>query len=319
MKSYYEILGVKKDATTEEIKRAYRKLVKKFHPDANKHSDSAKEQFQEISEAYQVLSNEESRKQYDSWGHAAYNRYASQTSRQTQYKDNEYSKENGHCGACQGGKREKESEPPPRSVRVAVSMTYQEILTGAVKSVEVHFHESCSACSGRKDASLEDQQEKCPHCHGKGYVEQKRWVKVRIPARTYEKCFYFLDDVLCEGEEAIPRKNIVVIVLLKEQKGFERRNYHLYSVQQVSYMAMVLGGEVELPTIEGMVTYHLEPGTKNGARIRLPEKGLWMPPKIGNRGDQYVTLQVEIPRELSARQKAALQAFWDTMKEGQAD
>ena len=84
-------------------------------------------------------------------------------------------------------------------------MSYQEILTGAVKSVEVRYRESCSFCSGKQEASLEDLEEKCPNCHGKGYVEQKRWVQVRIPARTYEKCFYFLDDVLCEGEKEIPQ------------------------------------------------------------------------------------------------------------------
>lgn len=80
-------------------------------------------------------------------------------------------------------------------------------------------------------------------------------------------------------------------------------------------MAMALGGEIEIPTIEGMTKYYLEPGTRNGARIRLAGQGLWMPPKIGNRGDLYVTLLVEVPKKLNARQRAALQAFWDTMPE----
>ena len=83
-------------------------------------------------------------------------------------------------------------------------------------------------------------------------------------------------------------------------------------------MAMALGGEIEIPTIEGMTKYQLEPGTRNGARIRLAGQGLWMPPKIGNRGDLYVTLQVEVPRKLNEKQRAALQAFWDTMEEEDA-
>ena len=311
MKNYYEILGVSRDASQEEIKHAYRKLVKKFHPDANKHSEKAKEQFQEISEAYQVLSNEESRKQYDSWGHETYRKYAGHTNRQTWDEAEEYTKENGHCGACQNRKDEREEGPPPRSVRVAVKLSYQEVLTGAVKSVELSLREPCSACGGQQESAVE----KCQECHGKGYVERKRWVKVRIPARTYERCYYPLDEVLCEEEDEVSQKNIVVIVLLKDQKGFERKNYHLYSVQQVSYMAMTLGGEIEVPTIEGIVKYRLEPGTRNGSHIRLAGKGLWMPPKVGNRGDQYVTLQVEVPKTLTFRQKAALQAFWDTMRE----
>lgn len=310
MKNYYEILGVKRDATPEEIKHAYRNLVKKFHPDANTQSAEAKEQFQEISEAYQVLSNEESRKQYDSWGHTAYRKYAGRANRYTWQEDEDYSRENGHCGACQT-KKEAEDEPPPHSVRVAVKMSYQELFTGAVKSVKVPLQEPCGSCNGEQGTS----PEKCRVCHGKGYVERKQRVKVRIPARTYERCFYPLADVLCEEEENIFPENIIIIVLLKDQKGFERKNYHLYSTQQVSYMAMALGGEIEIPTIEGVTKYHLEPGTRNGARIRLAGQGLWMPPKIGNRGDLYVTLQVEVPKKLNARQRAALQAFWDTMQE----
>lgn len=177
--------------------------------------------------------------------------------------------------------------------------------------MEVPLQEPCGSCNGEQGAN----SEKCRVCHGKGYVERKQRVKVRIPARTYERCFYPLVDVLCEGEEHIFPDNIIIIVLLKDQKGFERKNYHLYSTQQVSYMAMALGGEIEIPTIGGVTKYHLEPGTRNGARIRLAGQGLWMPPKIGNRGDLYVTLQVEVPKKLNAKQRAALQAFWDTMRE----
>ena len=310
MKNYYEILGVRREATTEEIKRAYRNLVKKFHPDANQDLNEAKELFQEISEAYKVLSDEESRKQYDSWGHTTYQKYAGHAGWQTGHENSEYSSENGHCGACQGKRDEKENEPPPQSVRVAVNMSYQEVLTGAVKSVEIVLRDPCHSCGGQSTALG-----KCQVCHGKGYVERKRWVKVRIPSRTYDKCFYPLEDVICEGEEKIPQNNMVVIVLLNDQKEFERKNYHLYSVQQVSYMVMALGGEIEIPSIEGVVKYFLDPGTRNGARIRLAGMGLWMPPKIGNRGDQYVTLQVEVPKKLNSRQKAALEAFWGTMKE----
>lgn len=313
MKNYYEILGVKRDAALEEIKHAYRNLVKKFHPDANNYSEEAKEQFQEISEAYQALSNEESRKQYDSWGHTAYRRYAGRANRYTRQEDEDYSRESGHCGACQT-KKEEEDEPPPHSIRVAVKMSYQELFTGAVKSVEVPLQELCSSCSGEQTSA----SEKCRVCHGKGYVERKQRVKVRIPARTYERCFYPLADVLCEEEENIFPENIIIIVLLKDQKGFERKNYHLYSTQQVSYMAMALGGEIEIPTIEGVAKYRLEPGTRNGARIRLAGQGLWMPPKIGNRGDLYITLQVEVPRKLNEKQRAALQAFWNTMQEESA-
>lgn len=286
MKDYYQILGVRRTASMAEIKKAYRRLAKKFHPDSNDNQDSVKKIFQEITEAYQVLSDEESRKRYDAWGHETYTRTAGRAAWETNYREPKEAGEDGHCGACERTKtaREYEDEPPPCVVRTAVHLSYQEVLTGAEKTVELRL---------KKES-------------GEIYI---RAVKVRIPARSYSNCYYFLDDVICGGEEAVTQKNIVVIVLLDEQPGYRRQSYHLYSTKKVDFTDLALGGVIEIDTIEGPLRYVLAPGTQNGTRICLKGKGLWMPPKIGNRGDQYVTLEVQIPGKLNPGQIAALEAF----------
>lgn len=350
LKDYYQILGVSRDAGPEEIKRAYRALAKKYHPDENKDKENVKQRFQEITEAYKVLSDPEARKQYNAWGHAAYRKYASGSGSTYAY-DGGYGSGydgdghcgacgghgeeghggDGHCGACGGhgeeghggdghcgacghhGKKQKPEEPAPGSIRTAVRLTYQEVLTGAVKEAEIYVREVCRHCSGGTLQGLEDKEQKCPYCKGRGYLQKKRKVKVKLPPRCYSGRFFMLDDVLCEGQK-VEQKNIVVIVLLEEQEGFERKDFHLYSTKMVSFVDMVLGGEIEIPTIEGNMVYRLKPGTQNGSTVRLPGKGLWMPPMVGNRGDQYVTLQVEIPKHLTETQEKALRTFGDTMR-----
>ncbi len=343
MKNYYQILGVKRDASQDEIKKAYRALAKKYHPDANENKEEVEKIFQEITMAYKVLSDPGARKQYNTWGHETYTRYAYQTGRSTD-SGHAHFHEDGHCGACGGGHshedghcgacgehahedghcgacdehnpryhRPKEEEPAPRSIRSSVYLSYQEMLTGAVKETEITERIPCTHCGQGGQGDLEDKSQKCPYCYGKGYIDRKRKVKVNIPPRCYSGCFFPLQDVLCEGEE-VKQDNIVVLVFLSEQDGYERRDYHLYSTKKVNYTDMVLGGEIELSTIEGSIRYILKPATRNGARIRLQGKGLWMPPTLGNRGDQYVTLQVEIPSDLTVRQKEALQAFREAMK-----
>lgn len=342
MKNYYEILGVSRDASQEEIKKAYRALAKKYHPDekGNRNDQEANRIFQEITEAYQVLSDPKAREQYNTWGHQAYRDYASRTGRTSHSHAHGHGGEEGHCGACGGhdgaeghcgacgghdgedghcgacgehAKKQKEKGPAPGSVRTAVYLTYQEVLTGAEKEVEISYREPCPWCSGKIDRELKDKKRKCPHCWDRGYIRKTRMVKIKLPPRCYKGQFFLLKDVLCEGEK-VDQKNIVVIVLLREQEGYERRDYHLFSVKKVSYVDMVLGGEIEIPTIEGTVTYRLKPGTQSGSQIRLTGKGLWMPPKVGNRGNQYVTLQVEIPKKLTEAQEKALRAFGDTMR-----
>lgn len=333
MKDYYQILGVKRNASQEEIKKAYRILAKKYHPDSSGNKDEMKKIFQEITAAYKVLSNPEERKKYNAWGHDTYTKHSFGSN--TYYEDahNEncgghghenghcgscqgHGHENGHCGACDGHRHEHSHEKEPEShfVRTSVRLTYQEVLTGAKKTAEIYEQKLCRHCKGTNRDVLQDKHGKCPYCGGRGYIKEKRQISVKLPPRCYEGRFFMLKDILCEGEK-VEQENIVVRILLEENKAYERTEYHLHSVKKVSFVDMALGGEIDIPTLEGDIKYVLKPGTRNGFRIRLAGKGLWMPPKVGQRGDQYVTLEVEIPGALSKIQEEALRAFADTMKE----
>lgn len=349
MKSYYEILGVSEDATQEEIKSAYRKLAKKYHPDSKDDDPTAKARFQEISEAYAALSDPELRRKYDYMGHEAFQKTNNHTT--------DYETEDGHCGACDLGRKKEEEGPPPKSIRMAVHLTLDETLREVVKPVVFYTKEPCPRCQG-EDADIEYVEcpvcegkgrrvqfesswgyktrkevfcntcrgkgkipkEICPKCHGLGYQEKKWEFEVKVPAGSYERQYFFLEDIVCSGKEKIDQiacedKNLIVVVLLDEDPRFERKGYHLYATADVDYATLVLGGPVKVPTVEGDVWYTIPEGTQMNERIRLVNRGLIRPKKMGGRGDQYITLKIKIPRDLTERQKQALRAFRETLLE----
>lgn len=349
MKSYYEILGVSEDATQEEIKSAYRKLAKKYHPDSKDDDPTAKARFQEISEAYAALSDPELRRKYDYMGHEAFQKTNNHTT--------DYETEDGHCGACDLGRKKEEEGPPPKSIRMAVHLTLDETLREVVKPVVFYTKEPCPRCQG-EDADIEYVEcpvcegkgrrvqfesswgyktrkevfcntcrgkgkipkEICPECHGLGYQEKKWEFEVKVPAGSYERQYFFLEDIVCSGKEKIDQiaredKNLIVVVLLDEDPRFERKGYHLYATADVDYATLVLGGPVKVPTVEGDVWYTIPEGTQMNVRIRLVNRGLIRPKKMGGRGDQYITLKIKIPQDLTERQKQALRAFRETLLE----
>lgn len=354
MGSYYEILGVEPDATQDEIKRAYRKLAKKYHPDSKDSDPESNAKFQEISEAYATLSDPEQRRKYDYLGHETY-RQANSTAKSRPFDEET---EDGHCGACDLGRKKKEEEgPPPKSIRIAVHLTLPETLHEVEKTVTFYIREPCPRCQGentdiqyvecpvcngkgrrmdfevswgfksRREVFCNTCRGKgkipkqiCPECSGLGYVE-KRWdFQVRIPPGSYERQYFFLRDIVCCEKEEVDKvscdgKNLIVVVLLDDTSQFERKGYHLYSSCDVDYTTMVLGGKIKIPTIEGEVWHEVPEGMQVGGRIRLLNKGLIRPKKMGGRGDQYVTLNIRIPQKLSFRQKEALREYQKTLQE----
>ena len=353
MKNYYEILGVKPDATQEEIKKAYRKLAKQYHPDSKECDSEDNARFQEISEAYGVLSDAEQRRKYDYMGHEAY----AGSSRRSSSAD--YETEDGHCGACEHGRKKKEEDegPPPQSIRIAVYLTLKETLKEVVKPVSFNIKEDCPRCQG-EDAEIPYTQcpvcdgtgrriqyvsnwghkvgrevfcntcrgkgkiprEICPDCHGLGYIEKKWEFQVKIPPGSYERQYFFLRDIVCEDKEGVDKvpcgdKNLIVVVLVNDDPMFERKGYHLYTTCEVDYTTLVLGGKIKSTTIEGDIWHEIPEGMQTTGRLQLLNRGLIRPKKIGGRGDQYVNLSVRIPSDLTPRQKQALEEFRRTMVE----
>ncbi len=354
MRNYYQILGIRFNASQSEIKKAYRNLIKKYHPDVIKNSKSDRKKLQEIMEAYKVLSNEKERKRYDEWGHDGYLKHGKWLFREQSYSytshynenhshdhshshshgecsgdcancsnsgDHEHSHEDGHCGACGNRGPAKQKKPGPGTLRSSIYLTYEETFMGVDKTVEISVRIPCTHCQGKVSVPDQRSGSKCPYCMGMGYIKKKFQVRVSLPPRTYEGCFFPLEQIIHDSEKerlfaegVTTIKNIVVIVLLKDHPGYLRQSCHLYSGKLVDYTDMVLGGTIQIDTIEGTAPYTLPPGTKDGTRIRLEGRGLWMPPNVGNRGDLHVTLRVDIPQKLTPRQEALLQAFREALK-----
>ena len=330
MKNYYDILGVSKKARPEDIKAAYRKLARKYHPDTNGDDEKAKEAFQEIQQAYEVLSNPHKRKTYDYYGHAAYKK-----SYYAQHKDDGYAwqddaddedmhcgacdhehgdgghcgacdgqghghshtRKDGHCGACEEGYEEEEEDtgPPPNSIRIAVWLELEECLKETTKEL-IYTEQNCT---------VDEEAIK------KGNI--KDWkIKVTIPARSYEHKYYNLSQVMEESEPfyqyaaAHPSKYFIVIILYRDKPGFIRQDYHLYTDLEVSYTTLALGGEENITGIDGVFPVTIPPGTDIDTRIRIPNRGMVCPPTVGVRGDLYAVLRIKVPKELTPEQTELL-------------
>lgn len=281
MKNYFEILGVSRNATTPEIRAAYRKLAKKYHPDASDNSSESAERFREISEAYRVLSDEAERERYQRMGHSAY-------TSQTDFTRNAYHSEDEdlHCGRCKKQKEKDEDEPPPASIRIALWLTYEETL----------------------------HEQKCT-------VNYKGWkLRVRIPKETHHRQFFVLREILCGKTDFFERpehrdKFYVVIILLREHPVFKRQGYHLFTDVWVDYPTLVLGGTITIPSLEGDIAYELPPSHSLTQHIYLCGKGLFYPKKIGRRGDLHANIFLKVPSNLTPKQRAALEAYRDAMNE----
>ncbi len=322
-RNYYDVLGVPKDATQEEIKNAYRKLAKKYHPDVAGTKED-QERFQEIQEAYAVLSDPERRDTYHRYGHTAYkNSYYAQHTHSHRH-DHGHSHGEGHecngdcdhcsnhegeghehCGFCDRGKRQAahwEEATPSQSIRIAVWMEMEETLQ-EVERVVTYSEEVPDPADPRRKVN-------------------RSWnFRVRLPKESYEHQMYLLQDVIIEGEEFLkeqkelhPRRWIFIMVLLRERKELRRQGFHLYTDCFVDFHTLVLGGMIQVPSIDGDLRYQVPPGTTPERKLRFPGHGLVMPKKIGKRGDLYVTLHVKIPKVLTRQQYLAMEQLREAME-----
>ena len=352
-RDYYEVLGVPKDADDAAIKKAYRQLAKKYHPDMNPGDKEAEIKFKEASEAYAVLSDAEKRRQYDQFGHAAFEGGAGGAGAggfDFDFGDMGDIFGDLFGGMFGGGGSRRNSNGPRRGadVRVNVRITFDESVRGTTKKIDVTLKdecsschgtgakpgtspETCSKCGGRGQVTFTQQsflgmvrsqqpcpdchgtgkiiKEKCPDCYGTGYISSKKTIEVNIPAG--------IDNGQCvriqgKGEPGVnggPRGDLLVEVVVSRHPILQRQGMDVYSTAPISFAQAALGGEVRITTIDGDVVYEVKPGTQTDTRIRLKGKGI---PSLRNkavRGDQYVTLVVQVPTGLNEAAKEALRQF----------
>jgi molecular chaperone DnaJ len=364
-RDYYETLGISKDATDTDIKKAYRKLAKKYHPDMNPGDESAEHKFKEATEAYEVLSDSSKRSKYDQFGHAAFGNGAGGAGGFSGGFD--FSDVGDMFGDIfgdffgGGGSRRRNANAPTRgaSVKTSVTLDFKEAVFGVEKEIDVTISENCEECSGtgaKKGTSAEtcpqcngsgqvryNQQtmfgnitsvktcnrcngagkiikEKCASCHGSGYVRKKKKIVVDIPAGIDNGQSIRLKGKGEPGTNGGPRGDLLVTVYIKQHEFFEREGNNIYYTLPISFAQAALGAELEVPTIDGKVKYEIKEGTQTHTRFRLRGKGV---PHLRNpkvRGDQYITVVVDVPKKLNEKQKELLKefsnTFGDSVKEG---
>jgi molecular chaperone DnaJ len=347
-RDYYEVLGVSKTASDAEIKKAFRTTAKKYHPDMHPGDKECEEKFKEAQEAYAVLSDPDKRRQYDQFGHAAFDGGAGGG---FDFSGMDMSDIFGDLfGDFFGGGTRRNSNAPMQgaSLRMSVRITFDEAISGCSRELEFSYKEECGTCHGTgakpgtspetcskcggKGKVVYSQQslfgmmqnvqtcpdcggsgkvvkEKCSDCRGSGYITKKIRKTVEIPAGIDNGQSVRVRGYGEPGKNGGPRGDLLVEVQVSRSPQFERQDIHIFSTVTISYAIAALGGDIRIKTVDGDILYTVAPGTQTGTRIRLKGKGV---PTIRNkavRGDHYVTLVVATPTSLSREAKEALRKF----------
>ncbi|MEA2514546.1 MAG: molecular chaperone DnaJ [Thermomicrobiales bacterium] len=346
-RDYYEVLGVGRTATADELKRSYRKLAREYHPDVNR-NDGAEERFKEINEAYEVLSDPDRRAAYDRFGHAANGMGAggdpfgfggSPFGDLFESFFGSASQSRRHAAPARG-----------QDLQVTVDLSFEEAIFGVEKEVELTRLETCEDCHGTKMRNGQEpprcttcggsgevrrvQQtilgqfmtatpcttcrgegvqitDPCPRCRGRGRVTQGRSITVTIPAGIDESATLRLSGQGEASPQGGPTGNLYVKVRIKPHAHFTRQGKTIGLQIGVNVAQAMLGGEVQIETLDGPVAFKLPSGTQSGQQFRLRGKGV---PDMrgGDRGDQLVTVHVEIPKSLSLEQRELIEQLATT-------
>ena len=358
-RDYYEVLGVDKSASADEIKKAYRKSAMKYHPDRNPGDKTAEEKFKELGEAYEVLSDDQKRARYDQYGHAGVdpNFGAGAGGYGGSYGFGDFGDLGDIFGDIFGGgssRRASAQNYPRRGENVVsrVELTFEEAAFGCDKEVSSQRIENCSACSGSgsADGVIETCQQcrgtgsvrtvqnfmgmqmqstatcpscsgrgkiiknPCNTCKGKGKVRRTNRVKVKIPAGVDHGQSVRVRGEGCVGSNGGPNGDLLVEVLIRRHAIFQREDMDVLCEVPISFAQAALGAEIQVPTLDGKVSYTIPEGTQTGREFILRDKGI---PEVGNpkrRGNHRFTVVVETPTKLTREQKELLRQLDGTME-----
>lgn len=357
-RDYYEVLGVSRSATEQEIKRAYRKLAKKYHPDMNRdNKEQAAEKFKEASEAYEVLMDKQKRAAYDRFGHAGVEKTfgkggfsASDFTHSEDIRDifrgfDDFF-ETGSIFDMFFGRGGTRVRPRGRvrmrgsDIKIRLTLTLEEIKLGVEKKLRITRFESCRKCSGT-GAKSGSRPEECPACHGtgekreisgtifgqfvqvrpcprcrgegriigdpcpeckgEGRMKRESTINIKIPEGVGTGNYVTLRGEGNAGPSGGPKGDLIVIIEEKEHKLFERKGNDLYCKVPIPFSVAAVGGNLEVPTLDGKVRLKVPSGTQTGKLFKLRGKGL---PEVGGgrEGDEYVEVVVWTPTHLSKRE-----------------
>ncbi len=355
-RDYYEVLGVAKGSSDDELKKAYRKMAKQYHPDLNPNDKTAESKFKEVNEAYEVLSDSGKRAKYDQFGHAGV--------------DPSYGGGAGGYGGGFGGFGDvsdifesffgggfggRSSNPnaprPGNDIRANIILDFMDACKGKTTEVRVNKMEvcgdchgsgaksgtntkSCPDCGGRGSVKVNSrtpfgvisQTKTCTRCHGKGKIVETPCPKcsgqgrsrvastqeVKIPAGIDDGQTLQVRGGGDAGTNGGPSGDLNINVTVRPDPIFERDGFDIWTEIPITYTQACLGDTITVPTIDGKVTYNVTEGTQTGTVFRLKERGVKKLHRNG-RGDQYVKVTVEVPSNLSKKQKEILRQFEESL------
>ena len=369
-RDYYEVLGIGKNATDAEIKSAYRKLAKKYHPDLNPGDKEAEEKFKEVNEANDVLSDPQKRQRYDQFGFAGVDpNYAAANGGGAGgvgggvggvdlgdiFGDIFGGGFGGGFSGFGGGSSTRTANAPRKGhdIQASVILTFEEAAHGCSKKITINRQDTCPDCGGT-GAAKGTSPETCPDCGGRGYVvtqqrtpfgvmqsqqpcshcggrgtiirnpcktcrgtgktAARKSLEINIPAGIDDDQNIALRGQGDAGSNGGPAGDVIVHVTVKADPMFERDGYDVTIHVPITFSQAVLGDDVEVPTVDGRIVQHIPEGTQSGTKFRLRGQGIQYLNGRG-RGDQYVIVDVEIPKKVTRAQREALKAFEDSMKE----
>ncbi len=341
---YYELLGINRNASAEELKKAYRQAALRYHPDRNPGDKAAEEKFKELSEAYQVLSDAEKRAQYDRYGHAAFEQGGNGFTGGFDFSNFEDIFSDifgdffggGGRGGRHGGQRGED-------LSYNLEISFEEAAFGTEKTIAVPRMMACETCHGkgtkpgtspktcstcRGSGQVRFQQgfftiartcnqcggqgtvitDPCTVCRGSGMVRTNATIKVKIPAGVDSGARLKLRGEGDASPAGGPPGSLYILIHVREHPLFARQGADVICEIPISFPQAALGTDIEVPTLEGKIKMKVPPGTQTGKVFRLRGKGI-ASLRSGSRGDQLVHVIVETPRQLSPKQRALLEEF----------
>ncbi len=348
-RDYYEVLGVGRGASEDEIKKAYRREAKKYHPDLHPGDKQAEAKFKEINEAYEVLSDADKKARYDQFGHAGvdpnFGAGGGGSGFGGGFDFGDIFDMFGGFGGFGSGRR----NGPKRGsdIRKIIEITFEEAAFGCKKKINITKQENCHTCSGTgAKAGTKPQtcsrcggrgqvqtqtrtplgymtnvstcpechgtgkiiKDPCRDCHGTGKVRVPKTIEIDIPHGINDGQTMQLSGQGEPGERGGPSGDLLITIRIKPHELFRREEFDVYIDLPVTFVQAALGATVKVPTLDGIVEYDIPEGTQAGSVFRLRGKGV---PYIRGkgRGDEYVTIEVEIPKNLTNKQKGLLREF----------
>lgn len=348
MNNPYEVLGVSQSASAQEIKKAYRKLAKKYHPDLNGGSEEAQDKLKEINEAYSILGDEENRAKYDRYGDAAFD------------PNSGFGGFSGGMGdifsdifsdlfgsSSRGRQRDPNAPKKGQDIQIRVNISFRESVIGVEKEISYRRYQKCETCdgSGTKPGTSKKTcshchgsgqvrstqntpfgqfstvntcptchgsgtiiEEKCETCHGEGRILKSSKIKIKIPSGIADGNMIPVRGEGHAGENGGPSGDLYIVVSVEEHEIFKRYGNDIFYELPISFATAALGKEIDIPTLEGTTKFTIPAGTQNDTRFKLNEEGM-TDIRTGYKGDLYFDVKVIVPKKLNDKQKELLKEF----------